>query len=441
MVETRNDRRGFLKTSAGLFASGVALSPLNLQANSLLNNRPNVAIIGAGWRPDIKRIGRGIAIARHAKKFGDVVAICDVDRVAREHANKVINKGKGELYEDYQDVLARKDIDAVLIASPDHWHTKMSIDAMRADKDVYCEKPMTLTIDEGKQIGKVIKETNRVFQVGTQQRSECDNRFLTAVAIVKSGRLGKIKKVTVGIDAGLDGGPFETSKPPSHLNYDLWLGPAPKTAYIKERTHWTFRWWFEYAGGKLMDWGAHHIDIAQWAIGMQNSGPVSIEGTSTFPQELKNGYPTRSDTYNMPLKFTVNCKFPNGIPMEIHSKDNGILFEGEKGRIFVNRGKLTGTPVKDLKENPLPEDAITKLYKGNHTGSHMGNFFECLETRKEPQSDAHTHHRTTTTCHLANIALRLKRKINWNPVTEQIIGDEEANGWLKREQRQGFEIH
>ncbi len=446
MKNRHSTRREFIKNSSNFLAVGLGLSLYAGTSSSaaekpiLKNSRPNVAIIGTGWLPDVKRHGRGIEIGRQAKSFFDIVAICDVDRVAAEYSSHFLTKNKAKLYENYEDIIKRKDIDAVLIATPDHWHTKIAIEAMREGKDIYCEKPLTLTIDEGKNICKVVNETKTVFQVGTQQRSENEGRFLKAVALVQSGRIGKVKKITIGLDKGLTGGPFKTEQPPSNLNWDLWLGQAPKVPYIKERSHWRFRWWHEYSGGKLTDWGAHHVDIAQWAIGMDQTGPLSIEGTATFPQPMKNGFPTRTDTYNMPVDFEVTCQFPKDIIMEINSKNNGILFEGEKGRFFVNRRKLVGKPVEELKNNPISEEELFELYGGSKPGSHMGNFFECMNNRKTPISDVFTHHRTLTTCHLANIALRLGRKLNWDAKQEQIINDLEANSWLSREQRKGFEI-
>jgi len=442
MNKTSSTRRSFLKAAASGLAAPLIVSSAALGGgpSGSKNDRPRIAAIGTGWRPDIKRVGRGFAIARHATNFADVAAICDVDSVAAEYARQIVTDNRADLYSDYRDVLTRDDIDAVLIATPGHWHTKIAIEAMHAGKDVYCEKPLTLTIDEGKQICRVVRKTGRVFQVGTQQRSENESLFLKAVALVQHGRIGKVRRVTVGVDQGETGGPFTVTAPPSHLNWDRWLGPAPLVPYIKERCHWTFRWWYEYSGGKLTDWGAHHVDIAQWAIGMQHSGPTTVSGTATFAQKLKDGFPTRSDTYNTAVEFEVKCQFADGVEMVINSGENGILFEGEQGRFFVNRGKLVGKPVEDLADNPLPDDAISKLYNGKQPGDHMGNFIECLRTREQPISDVYTHHRTLTTCHLANISLRLGRKLTWDPEKEQIVGDDQANSWLARESRKGYAI-
>ena len=323
MKNTSSTRRSFLKASAGALLAGSGMSLVTATASAgattsgSKNDRPHVAAIGTGWQPDTQRIGRGIEIARQASTFGDVVAICDVDRVVAEYARETVTDGKADLYEDYRDVLVRDDVDVVLIGTPDHWHTKIAVEAMRAGKDVYCEKPLTLTIDEGKQICRVVRETKRVFQVGTQQRSEYGSSFLKAVALVQHGRIGRVRRVTVELNQGRTGGPFPASKPPSHLNWDMWLGQAPKVPYIKERTHQMFRWWYEYAGGKLTDWGAHHVDIAQWAVGMQHAGPASVQGTATFQQPLKNGYPTRDDLYNTAVEFDVTCRFAGDVEIVI----------------------------------------------------------------------------------------------------------------------------
>ncbi|MGE5194706.1 MAG: Gfo/Idh/MocA family oxidoreductase [Deltaproteobacteria bacterium] len=458
-----SSRREFLKTSSLAALAGASLPYWFTAEGSralgffAANERPVVGCIGVGdrWRGGIRQ---GLM------QFGDIAAVCDVDTFNRLWAQRLIDVEQGkridrkiDIYEDYRKVLDRKDIDVVSIVTPDHWHSKIAIEAMKAGKDVYCEKPLTLTIDEGKQIIKVLNGTKRVFQVGTQQRSEMGNKetpqfFLTAVALIKAGRIGQVKKVTCGINGAPTSGPIPVADVPAGFNWDMWLGQAPMTEfrlgkygnngnYRESRTHYEFRWWYEYSGGKMTDWGAHHVDIAQWGIGMDNSGPVSVQGTARHPVPFKDGYPTEADRYNVASTFNVTCQFPNGVEMLITSEgDNGILFEGTEGRLFVNRGKITGKPVDELKEKPLPEDAIVKLYKGKKPGSHMGNFFECVKDRTQPISDVYTHHRSMTTCHLANIAIRLGRKIEWDAEKEQIVGDKEAAGFMAREQRKGYEI-
>jgi predicted dehydrogenase len=465
MPGRRSNRRDFLKTSSLAALAGASLPYWYTSASSRAfgnffesSERPVVGCIGVGDR------WRG-GIVQGLMHLGEIAAVCDVDVCHVRQAQEIVRKDQEKrgidrqvaVCEDYRKILDRKDIDVVSVVTPDHWHSKIAIEAMKAGKDVYCEKPLTLTIDEGKQIIKVLNETKRVFQVGTQQRSEMGNAetpqfFLTAVALVHAGRIGQVKKVTCGINGAPSSSSIPTADVPPGFNWDMWLGQAPFTPfrlgkygnngnYRESRTHYEFRWWYEYSGGKMTDWGAHHVDIAQWAIGMDKSGPISVQGTAEHPVPLKDGWPMQDDRYNAATKFDITCHYPNGVELTITSEeDNGILFEGTEGRLFVNRGKITGKPVEDLKNNPLAEDALVKLYKGKKPGNHMGNFFECIKDRTQPISDVYTHHRSMTTLHLANIAIRLGRKIEWDAEHEQIVGDKEANTWLSREQRKGYEI-
>lgn len=440
-IRTQN-RRDFLRVSA----LSPLLAPLVMPATKTMadetrakNDRPRLALIGCG--------GQGSWDSRAASQYGDFLAVCDVDKEHAERAKNEghIGKGKADVYEDYRKVLDRKDIDTVVIGTPDHWHSKILIDAMKAGKDAYAEKPLTLTIDEGKKIGQVAKETGRVVQVGTQQRSDHNRVFLLAVALVRQGRIGKIKKVTAAIGGAPSGGPFPREKPPAVLNWDMWLGQAPKTDYIKERTHNNFRWWYEYSGGKLTDWGAHHVDIGQWAIGMDSSGPKTIEVVShKLPVEYKGGYASVDDRFNTPTEFVVKALFPNGVEMEIrHDTENGVTFQGTGGKIFVTRDRidLEGGAVDGLFKNPVPESLLVELRKGKRVDGHMANFMECARDRTTPVSDVWSHHRSLTTCHLANIAIRLGgRKLNWDAGREEIDGDSEANAWLTRPQRAGYEV-
>jgi predicted dehydrogenase len=446
VLTTSANRRQFFKGSAAaMAAAGLPAWMITDRAEASRfdspNERPIVGCIGTG--------DRWGAIGPAAMNFGDVVAVCDVDfshagagytKVKEVQGKRGVN-GTVDVYEDYRHLLDRKEIEVVTIVTPDHWHSKIAIEAMLAGKDVYCEKPLTLTIDEGKKILEVLKRTNRVFQVGTQQRSEMNLRFLTAVAMIKDGRIGKLKKAQCAIGGAPRGGPFTPSAPPPGLNWDMWLGQTPVVDYMEKRCHYEFRWWYEYSGGKMTDWGAHHVDIAQWAMGMDHSGPLSVEGTAVHPCEYKDGHPQADNVYNAAVEFMVTCKFPNDLEMVIrHDTENGITFEGEKGTFFVSRGKLSGAPVDDLKTRPLSEGVLADLYKGKKPGDHMRNFFECVKSREMPISEPITHHRAMTTCHLANIAIRLGRTINWDAEREEIVGDEDARKWQAREQRKGFEV-
>ena len=465
---SRFNRREFLQTSSAsavsatlpfVFssteqASGAPTSP---------NARPSVALIGCG--------GQGTGDGFRALEFGNIVAVCDVDsarsaRVKNRYVEQIAQKGreaKIDVYDNYRAIIDRDDIDAIICGTVDHWHVKVSSEALRSGKDAYCEKPLTLTIDEGRVISKVVKETGRVLQVGTQQRS--DERFLKAVAIAHSGRLGEIRKVTVGINRNPFSQPLPTVGPPKTLDWDRWKGPTPDVPYrfLKggkagqklvrnlgdggedaSNCHYEFRWWLQYSGGKMTDWGAHHIDIAHWIIKQNGPGqgptkitPVMVENSVDFDDQ---GNPKQSDRYNVPHKFTVQADFPNGVVMEITSEGrNGILVEGTEGRIFVNRGTIAGKPVEDLESNPLPEDAIQKLY-GGKVVSHMQNFFDCIAGRKQPISDVWTHVAAINTCHLGNIALRLDRPILWDAKTQTMKDDPQANAMQSRPYRRGYEI-
>ncbi len=417
------------------------------------NERPVFATIGLrnqGWN-----------ITSKSTSFADFAAFADVDaNVLGANIEKLEKKSgkKADGYKDYREVLDRKDIDAVMIATPDHWHTKISVEAMLAGKDVYCEKPLTLTIDEGKLIEKIVKQTGRVFQVGTMQRTESGQRFLKAIALIRDGRIGEIRRVTCGI-GGATGSPvIPAIDVPEGLDWDVWLGPAPKVPYralpemregygggvpLYSNCHYSWRNWYEYSGGQMNDWGAHHVDIASWALGASETGPNKITPVSySLPVKYDNGYPTVSDQYNTPTKFEIHANMPGDIPMIITSDgDNGILFEGTKGRFFVNRGKLTGTPVEDLENNPLPEGAVEEVYGGPVSENHTANFIEAMRQRKQPISDVWTHNRMLEICHLSNIAIRLGRPLAWDPAKREVVGDEQANGFLARENRKGYEIN
>uniref|UniRef100_A0A7C2NW71 Twin-arginine translocation signal domain-containing protein n=1 Tax=Schlesneria paludicola TaxID=360056 RepID=A0A7C2NW71_9PLAN len=456
----RSNRRDFLKTTAALAGATMPYWVTSAQnralGHTLVADRHVLGCIGTG--------DRWHQVVPGALNYSDCVAVCDVDRDHVERGKEKVTdiqskKGKDvpvEMYEDYRKLLDRNDIDVVTIVTPDHWHSKIAIEAMRAGKDVYCEKPLTLTIHEGKQIRKVLQETKRVFQVGTQQRSEFGLNFIKAVAMVKQGRIGQVQRVICDIGGSTDSGAIPEAPVPAGLNWEMWLGQAPLVPYRSgsteqssnkrypaSRCHYEFRWWYEYSGGKMTDWGAHHVDIASWAIGMDESGPTSVEGTAKHPCDYRDGMPLRDDCYNAAVTFDVTVMCPGGVEMHIVSNSpdgNGILFEGTEGRFHVSRGRMKGGPADALKDNPITDDDLMKLYKGKKPGNHMGNFFECIADRTDPISDVYSHHRAMTTCHLANIAIRLGRKLTWDAEKEQIVGDPAANQWLSREQRKGYEI-
>ena len=449
-------RREFLKRSV---VAGSALATAaywqNQVATAQDSAKPTLAAIGVGGSRG--RYNQGGGIARRASKFAEMVAVCDVDDRHTAEFNKDFGD-KLQTYRDYRDMLNEVKPNVVTIGTPDHWHIPIAIAALRAGADVYCEKPLTLTIDEGKQICEVVKETGRVFQVGTQQRSQDNSRFLKAIAMVQTGRLGKNVNAYVAIGGAPSCEPLKGEAAPDDLDWNMWLGPAAEADY-SERRRKEFRWFFEYSGGKMTDWGAHHIDIAQWALGHQDSGPVRVKGDGQFPSIVPadvdwaaffSGDVSLPSAFNTANSFSIDLEYADGATMSVNNHyrreednvdfGNGILLEGDKGRIFVNRGKLEGRPINELTEADEEElnAKIVELYKGKQPGNHMGNFFECRQDGSLPISDVYTHHRTMTACHLCNIALMLGRELRWNPKSEQFEGDEEANRLLSRKSRSGF---
>jgi predicted dehydrogenase len=453
LSKSQTNRREFLKRSTAAAAAASAVPYFAWTqpafANRSPNDRPVIGCIGLGRR--------GTFDAEEHSHFGQIVAVCDVDSDHADAAkhNPRIGKGKAKAYSDYRKLLDDKDIDVVSIGTPDHWHVKPAIEALEAGKHVFSEKPLTLTLEENQLVRRAAaKYDKQVFFVGTQQRSE-RGLFLRAVNMVQKGLLGDIKNIDVGIDGGMTSGKLKKTKPPKELDWDFWLGQAPKVDYIPERCHRWFRWWMEYSGGKFTDWGAHHVDIATWAIqhDKQGLGPVEINGADARNnQPLKDGYPTRDDEYNTCVDFDIKVKYDNGIMMSVNSRSqNGILFEGTKGRLFVNRSKITGTPIKENWDKDKFTDAdVVRLYKGKpfegdrHSGSSLGhkaNMYRCIREGGLPVSDVFSHVMTMNTCHLCALAARFNRTIHWDPKTETIVGDPQVAALFSRHQREGYEIH
>jgi predicted dehydrogenase len=358
----------------------------------------------------------------------NVVAVCDVDRDRLAKAAAVAEKavGKVEAVTDYRRLLDRKDIDAVVVTTPDHWHALITADACAAGKDVYCEKPLSLTIAEGRAMVKAARKHNRIVQTGSQQRS--DAKFRQACELVRSGKIGKVRTVRVGIPGVNFKGPgVADSDPPAELDYDLWLGPAPKRPYNAKRVHYNFRFFWDYSGGQMTNWGAHHLDIAQWGLGMDESGPVAAEGKARYHKD---------GLFEVPEFCEVTLTYADGVKIICgQGEKGGTLFEGEKGKIFVTRGKIEADPA-ELLTAPRSESDV-RLYASD---SHFGNWLDCIRTRKAPICDVEIGHRSATVCHLANIALRTGRKITWDPAKEEIVGDPEAAKLVSRPYREPFKL-
>ena len=441
MRQTKTNRRKFLRLSAGSAIVAPYVWTSSYAKAEDTNSQLNVAAIGVG--------GRGSGIGHQAGRLGNMLACADVDRShAERFATKSADYGANcEVYDDYRKILDRKDVDAITCGTPDHWHTKIAIDAMQAGKDVYCEKPLTLTIGQSQQITRATQETGRIFQVGTQQRSEFQRRFLKAIVIARSGRLGDKLHAISSVGRATSGGPFPSEAPPRHLNFDFWLGQAPLVDFCPKRIGWDFRWWLEYSGGQVTDWGVHHTDIALWALGGENTGIVEAAGKGVFPGlpadidvvDFLNGRVKIPQKYNVARAFDCLLKLPNGNTIQLLSDRNELIIQGEKGRIRVNRGSLTGKPVEaigaDKTQREWLEQEVDKLYRGMPSGGHMANFFQCVKTREMPISDVWTHCNSVNACHIANVAMLLKRKVTFDLKRYEFVGDDQANRFLHRHQR------
>lgn len=411
-------RRRFLqRTGTATLGTGAWLAVPNLfldanraQAGDAPSEAIRVGIIGVG--------GQGRSNMMTPTMAKHVVAVCDVDQSRVVEAQKQLKDKTGteaKGYADYRRLLEDKDIDAVLIATPDHWHTLPAVEACQAGKDVYVEKPLTLTIHEGWALLKAARYYKRIVQTGSQQRSWPDQKFRRACEYVRSGRIGEVKMVRVGLPGvNWTKDPLvPDGEPPAELDYDRWLGPAPKRPYNKHRVHYYFRFFWDYSGGQMTNWGAHHLDITQWGLDMDESGPVEIQARAEFDDQKRFEVPSWSEiTYTYGNGAKIVCGQSHRI---------GTTFEGQDGTIYVDRGKLESS-VKGAIDDPLGQDEVHLPVSRDH---HQ-NWFDSIKSRKPPICDVAIGHRSATVCHLGNLAVRLGRKIKWDPKKEEIVGDAEA---------------
>jgi predicted dehydrogenase len=429
----RSTRRQFIQTVAAAGVAGPLILASSGQLRAAPNERLNLGVIGTG-----KRAGEllGTFLSRPDVQ---VVAVCDVHAERRAFSAGVTeahygkNKKEGaykgcKIFTDFRELLQFKGLDAVLIATPDHWHAIPCIMAAKAKKDIYCEKPLTLTIMEGRKIAEAVKENKVIFQTGSQQRSEFGNNFRTAVEYVRSGRIGKLKTIHIGDGVGDPAVPcnLPDQQTPEGTDWDMWLGPAPVRAYNEvlcpKNVHKHFPEWRmyrEYAGGHLADMGAHHFDIAQWALNMDSSGPVKIE-------------PPKDEKVKRGLRFV----YANGVEM-IHAASGtpDCRFEGTDGTINAMRGGISSKPESILKK-PLGEHDF-HVYPSNN---HVGNFLDCVKGRTETICPAETGHRSASICHLANIGYELRRNLAWDPEKERFVDDDEANKLISRAMREPWKL-
>jgi predicted dehydrogenase len=433
-------RRFVLKSAVGSSAAAIlpkwfveGCTSQAFAGENSANERPSVALIGCG--------GMGTGDAKLAERFGDIVAVCDVDRIHAEKARD--NFKRATIYNDYRKVCDLPNVDVVINGTPDHWHTLINLRAIHSGKDVYSEKPLTLTIDEGKRLVATVKNSGRILQTGSQQRS--DKTFRLACELVRNGRLGKLQRVKVWLPQGLRDGPFAAQPVPGELNWDFWQGQTQTVAYVPERCHVKFRYWWDYAGGTLTDWGAHHNDIALWGLGKERSGPVSVEG-ERLVEPIRGGFTAVSRyqvkyVYDHGVEHFCTTTSANGWAGAVLGKPgpgekyHGVQFEGDEGWIYVSRGGKLEASDRGLLETPLPSNA-ERLYVSDN---HMGNFFQCVTTRKAPICEAEIGHRSASVCHLGVIAIRLGRKLQWNPRTEEFQNDSEANSMLARDMRKPYD--
>jgi predicted dehydrogenase len=441
-------RRDFLVRAAGASAAGFAF-PTLIPARALGRaGRPapseqiTLGVVGTGNQGfnDINSFLRDDRVR--------IVAVCDVNRQSagywegkvggREPAKRLVESFYGkenragtsrgcDAIADFREILGRRDIDAVEICTPDHWHAAMVIEACRSRKDIYCQKPLSLTIAEGRAMSYAVTSSQVVFQTGSHQRS--DRRFRHAAELVRNGRIGDLRKVKVGLPGGRTDyartGLHKRPEPvPAGFDYDMWLGPAPDAPYAPARCHVNFRWIYDYSGGNVTDWGGHHPDCAQWGMGTELSGPIEIRNAkAVFEPDI---------LWNTATAFSFEAVYDNGVTMVIANTEKiGVTFEGTRGKIHVDRGKLETEP-RELAESKIGPDEI-HLYKSD---DHFRNFIDCVISRQPTAAPVEVAHRSITICHLGNIAMRLGRdKLRWDPRTQQIIGDNEAAAMVSRPYR------
>ncbi len=416
------NRRGFLKQSAAAAGAAVAM-PYYIPSGVLAkpgepgaNERVVIGFIGSG--------GRGQLLMEQMPKGGKIVAACDCDLGRARHASERFSQKKWPVYQDYRTMLEKENLDAVVVATTDHGRTLPCIHAMQAGLDVYAEKPLTVTIPEGRVLVNAARHYKKIFQVGTQQRSMEMNRY--ACELVRTGKLGKLKyaqTVQYGGPEKYEGG--EKDPMPEELDWDMWVGPTKLWPYANTLRGGWMRWW-AYSGGTMTNWGAHGMDQVQWALGKDDTGPTEI-------------WPVTEGIHGK-----VTLKFADGIEVRAEMEQGGPMgggkFIGEKGSIMIDRNGFVATPNELAKDRPPPEAA--KIWEGHGWKAtlHMDNWLECIKTRKKPVADVEIGHRSVSLCHLANVARQLGRKLKWDPAKERFIDDDKANAYIDRPRRKGYEL-
>jgi predicted dehydrogenase len=453
----KHTRREFITgaTKAAALAGFPAIVPASVFGSAAPGNRINVGAIGNG------RISRGHdmpGIWRNER--ARIIAVCDVDSKRVEDAKTLVNgyytKVTGKPYDgvttyaDYRDLLARKDIDAVVISTPDHWHTIIAIDAVRAGKDVYLQKPASLTIAEGRALSNAVHRSGRIFQIGSQQRSSVQFRY--AAELVRNGRIGALKTVEVGLPGDPAGDEEPVMPAPKNLNYDVWLGSTPVVPYTEKRVHpqtgYDRPGWLrceQFGAGMITGWGAHHLDSAHWGMDTEHTGPIEVWGTAEFPKK---------GLWDVHGPFKTEALYENGVKMIVSGDfPNGIKFIGSEGWIFVSRGNPAipdSDPAAKLKDPAALAAShpaiITSVIKPDEihlyeSSNHHRNWLECVRSRREPIAPVEIAHRSCSACLVHHIAMKLKRKVYWDPQRERFRNDDDANAMLSRPQRFPYMIN
>jgi len=435
LQDNRISRRHFLRGAAGIGLSApiiVTGSALGAESRRSANDRINLGCIG------IRNQGGGHLKALSGNRDVQVIAVCDVDAKIRQAGKSVVEQAYANqmasgtyrgcaAYNDFRELMARDDIDAVMIATPDHWHAVIAVAAMKSGKDVYCEKPLTLTLAEGRVISDAATRYGRVFQTGSQQRSSI--WFRHACELVRNGRIGKLQSIKVGLppNNAQNTGIHPPMPVPPELDYEMWLGPAPWAPYTEGRVHYFFRFLFDYSGGQVTNFGAHDLDIAQWALDIDNSGPVEIDGR-------RGQFPT-DGLYDAATLVDFDCTYANGVKLNCKTSGSGVRLEGTEGWVYVNRGRLEANPASLVNSIIGPNEI--KLYNSR---DHWGNFLDCVRARRATICTAEIGHRSATVCHLGNIAMRLKRVVRWDPARERFVNDAEADRMIARPMRSPWRL-
>jgi len=421
-------RRTLLKKglAGGACVALPVIVPSSVFGQDAPSNKINIGIIGTG--------SQGILNLRAfmTKSAAKVIAVCDVDLKHREEARKRAGLAQDASYDDFRELLARTDVDAVCVCTPDHWHTLVSIAAAKAGKDLYSEKPLAYSVAEGRALCDTVRRYGRILQTGSHQRSDRD--FRHACELVRNGRIGKLHTIKVEIPVNSRPNPlsWKAEMPPVNLDYDLWLGPALSRPYIEQGCHYNWHFIYDFGWGQLTNWGAHVFDIAQWGNGTDLTGPVEVSGRAIFPKE---------GLFETPLSYDLEYKYANGVRLLCSTTDkpdgseSPVRFEGDKGWIFVSRNKFFSQPDWLIQSKIGPDEV--RLY---NSIDHHQNFIDCVKSRAKPAADVEIGHRSATVCHLGGIAVRMGRKLRWDPEKERFIDDTEANKMLSRPMRSPWRL-